>query len=178
MPKISRPRHATIVAYLALLVALSGTAYSVGAGSIGSKELKKNAVVSSKIKNGQVKTKDLRDGSVTSTKLGKDQPVLRWARVTSTGTLVDGTAASAAKSSDGIYVVTFPQPIDGCAAAAGPAAYRGFDTSVFRVNAFVQVGLGGLSGTDNTTVSVQLYRTSDGASVNSAFTLTLVCPRT
>jgi hypothetical protein len=45
-----------------LLVLTTGAAYAVAA---------KNSVVSSSIKNGQVKTKDLADGAVVSAKLGK-----------------------------------------------------------------------------------------------------------
>lgn len=57
-----RPSHATVVAYLALLVALGGSSYAaVQAG--------RNTVTSKSIKNGQVKKKDLATGAVSSAKV-------------------------------------------------------------------------------------------------------------
>ena len=64
-----RPRvtFANIVSILALFIALGGTTYA--AATIGSNEIKKNAVLSRHIKNGQVKAKDLADNSVDAAKL-------------------------------------------------------------------------------------------------------------
>ena len=47
-----RPSHGTVVAYVSLFVALGGT-------SVAAVTIAKNAVVSSSIKDGQVKTADL-----------------------------------------------------------------------------------------------------------------------
>jgi len=59
------PRHSTVVAYLALVTALStGGAYA--AGQIGAHDIKKDAVRSKHIKDGQVRTQDLALDSVTS----------------------------------------------------------------------------------------------------------------
>ena len=68
-----------LVAYLALLVALTtGTAYAASAipnGSITASKLHKNAVTSTKIKNGSIKTKDLKKPTyVQSTNLGLGTP--------------------------------------------------------------------------------------------------------
>src|SRR5688500_13584798 len=58
MPRTSpTPAHGTVVAYLALFVALSGTSYAAVT-------LSKNSVRSSHIKNGQVKRADLADRAV------------------------------------------------------------------------------------------------------------------
>ena len=57
-----RPSHATVVAYLALFVALGGGAYAISVA-------KKNSVVSKSIKNGQVKTKDLAKNAVNGAKV-------------------------------------------------------------------------------------------------------------
>jgi hypothetical protein len=49
-----RPGHATVVAYIALFVALGGTTFAathLAKDSVGSKQLKKNAVTTAKIKN-------------------------------------------------------------------------------------------------------------------------------
>jgi hypothetical protein len=71
-------RH-NVVAYLALAVALgTGTAYAavhLPAGSVATPQLKKNAVTSSKIKNGTIKTKDLNKPAwVQSVTLSGDTP--------------------------------------------------------------------------------------------------------
>jgi len=55
--KISRPSHATAVAYLALFVALGGSAYAVS--RIGTDDLKRSAVTSAKIENESVRVRDL-----------------------------------------------------------------------------------------------------------------------
>jgi hypothetical protein len=61
-------RLALVVALLALVAGLTGTAVAAGlaAGSVGTKQLKKNAVTGAKIKPGAVKSQDIGDGSVTS----------------------------------------------------------------------------------------------------------------
>jgi hypothetical protein len=57
-----RPTHGTVVAYLALFVALAtGGAYA--AGQIGAGDIKDNAVHSKHIKNGQVKARDTAQGA-------------------------------------------------------------------------------------------------------------------
>lgn len=51
-PKLKRPSHATVVAYLALFVALGGSAYAasqLGKNSVGTKQLKVGAVTQNKI---------------------------------------------------------------------------------------------------------------------------------
>lgn len=62
-------RHATVVAYLALFVALSGSAVAVT--SIGSKEIRDNSVASRDIRNNTVSSKDIRDRSVAFRDLRK-----------------------------------------------------------------------------------------------------------
>ena len=58
-------RHSTIVAYLALFVALGGTAYAglnLPRHSVGAKHIKPNAVKSGKVSNGSLKAKDFAAG--------------------------------------------------------------------------------------------------------------------
>ena len=50
---LRRPRHATVVAYLALFVAMGGTAIAastLGKNTVGPKQLKRNAVTTAKVK--------------------------------------------------------------------------------------------------------------------------------
>ncbi len=76
-----RPSHATVVAYAALFVAFTGTAWA--AARVGSGDIKDDAVRSKHIKDGQVKKHDLHanavvsgkisDGSVSSSDIGDGQ---------------------------------------------------------------------------------------------------------
>jgi hypothetical protein len=68
---IRRPRHSTIVAYLALFVALGGTGYAainLPKNSVGAKQIKTGGVTSKEIQNSTVKSGDVRN----STLLGRD----------------------------------------------------------------------------------------------------------
>jgi hypothetical protein len=60
-------RYANVAATLALVVALGGTGYA--ATTIGTKDLKNNAVTSAKIKDGNVKGGDLNENSVSTAKI-------------------------------------------------------------------------------------------------------------
>jgi len=60
--RLRRTRYADVVGTLALLVAMSGTAYAAHA-------LPKNSVSSKQIKNDKVKGKDLKDGDVSAADL-------------------------------------------------------------------------------------------------------------
>jgi len=64
---INKPSPAMIVACVALFAGTSGVGYA--AGTIGSGQIKNNAVLSKHIKNGQVKQQDLRDGAVNASKV-------------------------------------------------------------------------------------------------------------
>ena len=64
---LTRPSPAMVVACLALTVALGGTGYAaitLPNNSVGTKQLKKNAVVSSKVKNRSLKAVDFASGQL------------------------------------------------------------------------------------------------------------------
>jgi hypothetical protein len=61
-----RPSPGTVIAIVALIAALTGTAW---AAKIGTKQLAKGAVTAKKIKNGAVKNAKLADGAVTEAKV-------------------------------------------------------------------------------------------------------------
>jgi hypothetical protein len=64
--KISRPSPAMIVAIIALVAALSGTAYAaLGKNSVGSRQLKAQAVTTGKIANNAVNSAKVAKGSLT-----------------------------------------------------------------------------------------------------------------
>lgn len=68
----SGTRYANVAATLALVVALGGTGYA--AATIGTADIKNNAVTSAKIKDKNVKTADLKGSAVNSAKI-KDNGV-------------------------------------------------------------------------------------------------------
>ncbi len=71
-PKLKRPSHGTVVAYLALFVALGGSAYAathLGKNSVGSKQLKNNAVVTAKIKKESVTGAKVKKGTLTGAQI-------------------------------------------------------------------------------------------------------------
>jgi hypothetical protein len=72
--KLRRPSHATVVAYLALLTALGGSAYAVS--KIGTRDLREGAVTSSKIKNGNVRGVDLATAVVRTKRRAFDAAVV------------------------------------------------------------------------------------------------------
>ena len=61
---VRRPRHATVVAYLALFIALGGSAYA--ASKVGTRDLKPNAVTSPKIRNGAIRASDVQAFAIRS----------------------------------------------------------------------------------------------------------------
>ena len=73
MPTNKRPTTASLslaVSLLALVVALSGTAYAaLAAGSVGTKQLAKASVTKGKIRNGAVTAPKIKDGAVGSEQL-------------------------------------------------------------------------------------------------------------
>ena len=69
---LRRPRYADVVGTLALLVAMSGTAYAAHAlpkNSVGSKQIKDNKVTGKDVKDGGIGAADLAAGSVGGTHL-------------------------------------------------------------------------------------------------------------
>jgi hypothetical protein len=76
-------RH-NLVGYVALFVALGGSAYAISnlpANSVGSKQLRKNAVKASKVKDRSLRGKDLQKGAVGPSERG-DVPAARVYRTT------------------------------------------------------------------------------------------------
>jgi hypothetical protein len=70
-----RPSAALVVSIIALIVALTGTAYAggvLGRNSVGTKQLRKNAVTTAKIHNGAITAKKLKKGLVVPHALRAD----------------------------------------------------------------------------------------------------------
>lgn len=103
------PSHSLVIAYLALFVALGGSAYAVSQlpkNSVGTKQLKPNAVTAAKIKDGAVGTADLGNGVVTGAKIGANAVTganveeATLGRVPSAGSAEQAASADRAKSAD------------------------------------------------------------------------------
>lgn len=62
---------ATVLASIAVFLALTGGAYALGKNSVGTKQLKRNAVTTAKIKKNAVATAKIRKGAVTTAKIRK-----------------------------------------------------------------------------------------------------------
>jgi len=90
-----RPGHATVIAYLALFVALGGTAYAANEwtgenivdGSLTAVDLKDNTLGGHKIKDHSLQAVDMAPGAIGATELAPD--------AVSSGNVVDGSIASA-----------------------------------------------------------------------------------
>ncbi|HEX6153272.1 MAG TPA: hypothetical protein VFZ19_07105 [Solirubrobacterales bacterium] len=93
------PSHNTVIAYLALFVALGGTAYAatqLPKNSVGPKQLKANAVTTAKIKNGAVNGSKIGANAVTGANV--DESTL--GRVPSAASAEKATTADKATAAD------------------------------------------------------------------------------
>lgn len=94
---MNRPNHTTVVAYLALFLAIgAGTAFAAGQlakNSVGSKQLKKNAVTGAKVKRDAITSAKVKDASL----LGAD-----LADATITGAKIADGSLSATDISGGV----------------------------------------------------------------------------
>src|SRR3954470_11383676 len=104
----SRLTYANVIATLALFLALGGTGYAalkLPKNSVGSKQIKKNAVTSTKVKNGSLKKGDFAAGQLpagavgpagrngtngTNGAPGAPGTAAAFARIDATGTLIGG----------------------------------------------------------------------------------------
>jgi hypothetical protein len=93
-------RHGTVVAYVALFVALGGGAYAVSNGSITSKKIAKNAVKARHIQDGQVRAPEVADGSLTGTELADGSVTGADVDEGSLGQVASAARASSAASAD------------------------------------------------------------------------------
>ncbi|HEX6788519.1 MAG TPA: hypothetical protein VF091_04685 [Gaiellaceae bacterium] len=74
---VRAPRPSTLIACVALAVALGGTGYAaiaLPAGSVGTAQLKNDAVVSSKVKNGSLQARDFAAGQLPAGAPGATGP--------------------------------------------------------------------------------------------------------
>jgi hypothetical protein len=71
------PKHSTVVAYVALFIALGGTSYAavkLPKNSVGGTQIKANAVTSGKVKNGSLRKADFKVGDLPAGAAGAQGP--------------------------------------------------------------------------------------------------------
>jgi hypothetical protein len=180
-----------LVAYLALLVALSGTSYAatkLPANSVGSKQiinrsvqkvdLNKKTVVALRGQRGprglQGQQGVKGDKGDIGAKGDPGTPATKlFVYITYSGALssVNQGATAVSHPSIGNYTVTFNRSLQGCVALAHIGIIAsiggGFDQRTFADPV--------IKATPATDVSVALYRSTDGAAVNGSFFLVVFC---
>ncbi len=131
---MKRPRPATVVAMIALIIALSGTAYAaLSRNSVGSRQLKSGAVTASKIADNAVNGAKIANGSLTTKDINLSDlgTVPAAAHVHTAGDVatVGRHAASCPQGTTLVHGICFDSsssgPVVGVAAAADECAKRG-----------------------------------------------------
>lgn len=194
--RTSRLSYANVASTLALVVALGGGGAAVAAGvaknSVGTKQLKANAVTSAKVKNDSLTGKDVQESTLgqvpsaldadhadhadhaatadSATTAGRAGNV-HAAVVQANGTLVAGQsldAVSAARQDTGLYEVGFDRNIAGCAATAS-IAYPG--------EGFLTIpGQVAVTGLENDPTGLFVVTADlNGSSADMPFAVTVVC---
>ena len=179
-----RPSPAMVVACVALTVALGGTSYAavnLPRHSVGTAQLKRNAVVSAKVKNRSLLALDFKKGQLPAGPPGAKGDkgetgaigppgINLWAAFAAGATFVRGSGVVGTPShpSTGYYRVTFNRNIIACAWLAEPASpvsvlYSNGDANTRRF------------GTSTETIEVEARNSSGTLSDSVGFTLLVVC---
>ena len=169
--RIRRPSPATIIACIALAIALGGVSYAATVlprNSVGLLQLRANSVNSSKVINGSLLRADFRAGQIPAGPAGPaGAATALWAVVDSAGALARNKGvASAQRLGLGDYLVTFNQDITGCsyvASVGGPTT----SNVPGEVSPAQRTGVAAA-------VEVETY-TSAGASADRSFYLAVFC---
>jgi hypothetical protein len=119
-----RPTPSMVVACLALAVALGGTGYAATVlprNSVGTVQLKNNAITAAKVKNFSLVRQDFKPGQLPAGARGPAGPAgaagpgARWALVRADGTIIaqSGGVSPTAKPSVGAYILDFGSAVAG-----------------------------------------------------------------
>jgi hypothetical protein len=131
-PRPALPSPAMVVACLALGLALGGTSYAVvvkpGKNTVGSRELKRNAVIASKIKAASVDGAKVRDDALT----GQDINEASLAPVPAAALADRATGADRAGVADNVAQIVYrtttvtigPAPAEGMSSESPPSVAR------------------------------------------------------
>jgi hypothetical protein len=181
-----QPSGSMVVAFIALLVAMGGTGYAAIAlpkNSVGTKQLKRNAVNSAKVKKHSLLRSDFKRGQIPRGPQGaqgiqgvqgpKGDPgtpaTKLWAYVSATGTLRGGSGVVASsRSSSGTFHVTFNQSIVNCAATANYRR-RGGDSALNVSNHFLIIQF------QPTELEVYIWNSTKNQTMDIPFALIVAC---
>lgn len=133
--KFRRPSHATVVAYLALVAALGGSAYA--ASKIGTNDLKANAVTSPKIRDATIRSADLKNFVLRSER--QEFPP----NTNAVGLISECNRGERVVSGGGFWGASGPgnAPVLSGSAPSGKAAWRVDGISGAAANTFVATAL-------------------------------------
>jgi hypothetical protein len=122
-----RPSPAMVIACIALVFAMTGAGYAagmLGPNTVGTKQLKKNAVISSKVKNGSLLRADFKAGQVPAGPQGPQGlpgaqgppgpqgPGARWAAVNPDGSIaLQSGGITVSHTTTGVYIVNFGENV-------------------------------------------------------------------
>jgi hypothetical protein len=142
---VKRPSPATVLSAAALFVALGGTSIAavtaLPRNSVGTAQLKRNAVTSAKVKNGSLLRVDFAKDQIPAGPAGPTGPAgppgpagpgAKWALVSANGSIVvqSGGITAAAKPGPGQYILDFGTTVAGkliivSSGRAGDPDFRG-----------------------------------------------------
>ena len=159
--KINRPSPALVIAMLALLIALSGTAYAatmLPKNSVGTAQLKKGAVTLTKIATSA-------QGALIPR---------AWAIVKSNGTVVASSGVvGSGPPSNGVYDLTLSKPATNCAAIASENPGQRFASIT---GGIAQANIFHISHPNATVLEVVTQHYGSGfAPANEAFSVVVYC---
>jgi hypothetical protein len=123
-PKLT---YANVMATIAVFIALSGASYAafkLPKNSVGTKQLKKNAVTSPKVKDHSLIASDFKEGQLPEGKQGPKgeagtPATALWAVLNPDGTLAAGSHVLVSGGKEP-YSVTFDRDVSKCALVASP----------------------------------------------------------
>lgn len=196
-----RPSPAMVVACVALLFAMTGAGYAagmLGPNTVGTKQLKKNAVVSSKVKNHSLLRADFKAGQIPAGPQGPAGPAgapgaagppgpagpgARWVVVNPAGTIaVQSGGLTVSHPQTGIYIVNYGTDVSrmyvtATPGTAGDAAYRG---ALIASSCAAPGGYGSLIGCPTTNAQnyafVATFNAGETALADHSFNLAVMGP--
>jgi hypothetical protein len=142
--KLPRPSYSNVVATLCLFIVLGGASYAamkVPKKSVGTKQLKKEAVTGDKIARAAISEQHIAPGTLAklvNQEIAERDPHVASATVDAAGTLIGGKDALSAtiiSAPFNTYGVTFGRSLSGCALVATPAGGATNETLAVEIGA-------------------------------------------
>ena len=166
--RLRRPSYAEVVATAALFIALGGVSYAavkIPNNSVGTKQLKKNSVNSSKVKNKSLLAADFKAGQLPQGPAGPTGAAGQNGAAGADGT--DGQRGpTGAAGLDGLPGVTGPEGSTGSTGIQGPTGFTGV---VGPTGSTGETGVTGPTGDGGTAVLSGRVDTVNGSNQNEFF---------